>query len=101
MEDFREIILNTVLSSKITNYNDVYRSGLRKRNMCYFFDGTFCKIKMEENIVNTWKSNNKTRPHPVLCYICPYFSIRENDGISNSSLFDIYSYYIKLKESIE
>ncbi|AWR96526.1 hypothetical protein DFR86_02490 [Acidianus sulfidivorans JP7] len=101
MENFREIIIDSILSKKIDNFNDIQEQGIKKRNTCVYYDGNFCQIFFEEKIVSIWTTKGKIKPHPVLCYLCPYFSIRYNDSISKSSLLDIYLYYVKMKDSIE
>lgn len=102
MENFRELLINSILDKKLKNFDDIQKEGIKKRKMCVYFDGNYCKIYFEEKIVSSWTSDgNKIRPHPVLCYICPYFSIGYNDKIAKSSLFDIYLYYIKMRESVE
>lgn len=102
MENFRELIIDAVLSKRIENFEEMVIEGVRKRNICSHFNGKVCRIKFEESIVSSWLSQEGVTPHPVLCYICPYFSIREErKEIIKASLFDIYAYYTKLKESVE
>ncbi|ARM75006.1 hypothetical protein [Acidianus manzaensis] len=101
MENFRELIIDSILSKKFSNFNEIENDGIKKRNSCIYYDGNFCKIFFEEKIISSWTSKGKIKPHPILCYICPYFSIRYNDIAPKSSLIDIYLYYIKMKDSIE
>ncbi len=101
MENFRELIIDAVLSKRIRNFKDVENEGTRKRNICSYFNGKICRIKFEESVVSSWLSQEGITPHPVLCYICPYFSIKQEDESIKSNLFEIYAYYAKLKENIE
>ncbi|MCY0883624.1 MAG: hypothetical protein OWQ50_07610 [Acidianus infernus] len=101
MENFRELIIDAVLSKRIKNFKDIESEGIRKRNICSHFNGKICRIKFEESVVSSWLSQEGITPHPVLCYICPYFSLKEEEESTRSSLFDIYAYYAKLKESVE
>jgi hypothetical protein len=101
MENFRELIIDAVLSKRIKNFKDIESEGTRKRNICSYFNGKICRIKFEESVVSSWLSQEGITPHPVLCYICPYFSLKEEEENIKSSLFDIYAYYAKLKESVE
>lgn len=102
MEEFRDLLISTILHNKLKNFDLLQNEGIKKRKMCIYFDGNYCKISFEEKIVSTWTSiDNKIRPHPILCYICPYFSVGEDDKITKSSLIDIYLYYIKMRERLE
>lgn len=102
MENFRQLIVDAILRKRLKNYENAEKEGLRKRKICGYFDGNYCRIYFEEKIVSVWTSiEHKIKPHPVLCYICPYFSVSQEDNISRSSLLDIYSYYIKMRDRIE
>ncbi|MBW9140766.1 MAG: hypothetical protein K1T65_03560 [Candidatus Aramenus sp.] len=101
MEEFRQKILDVYLSSKIKNFSEAYNEGLNKKNSCAYFDGRFCKrITIKEEVLAIWRSEDKISPHPILCYLCPYFSLRDEGIHSNIDLFEILSYYEKIRSNI-
>ncbi|AWR93440.1 hypothetical protein [Acidianus brierleyi] len=101
MEEFRLKILDVFLSSKIKNYEQIEYEGKSRKDSCAYFTNGFCsRINIKENIVTIWRSENKINPHPVLCFICPFFSIRNENLYSITDLLEIYSYYEKIKNNI-
>ncbi|BFH72510.1 hypothetical protein SJAV_04540 [Sulfurisphaera javensis] len=103
MEKFREILIDITLSSHIPNYRDLLFEGKKKRDLCAYYDGNYCKkFKVTNtNVPANWISNNRMNPHPIICYICPYFSIRFEEKEIVLDLFDILLYYEELRETIE
>jgi len=103
MEKFREILIDIALSKAIPNYQDLFYEGKKKRDLCAYFDGKYCnKFKVTNgNVPANWISNNKMNPHPIMCFLCPYFSIRYEDKQIVLDLFDILLYYEELRETIE
>lgn len=103
MEKFREILVDITLSSHLPCYRDIFFEGKKKRDLCAYFDGNYCnKFKItNNNIPANWISNNKMNPHPIVCYICPYFSIRYEDKTIALDFFDILLYYEELRETVE
>lgn len=102
MEKFREILIDIALSKKFQNYQDLIYEGKKKRDLCAYFDGKYCKkyiIKGEVPAI--WISNNKMNPHPLICFACPYFSMKEDNKQVVFDLFDILLYYEELRETIE
>ena len=104
MERFREILIDIALSKTIPNYQDLLDEGKKRRDICAYFDGKYCnKFKVSRgNVPASWISNNKMVPHPIMCFVCPYFSLRYYEGKQiELDLFDILLYYEELKETIE
>ena len=104
MEQFREILINIALSKTIPNYQDLLDEGKKKRDICAYFDGKYCnKFKVaNSNVPANWISDNQMSPHPIMCFICPYFSIRYyEDKQVVLDLLEILLYYEELRETIE
>jgi len=103
MEKFREILIDIALSKAIPNYHDLIYEGKRKRDLCVYFDGKYCnKFKVtSSNVPASWVSDNKMSPHPIMCFICPYFSIKYEGKQVVLDLLDILLYYEELRETIE
>jgi hypothetical protein len=104
-EKIRELSISILLSSRIKDYDKIEEEGGKKRNNCAFFNGKNCeriRVSHKERILVSWYSDNTFLPHPILCYICPYYSSRrENYSKINLDLFELYSYYYTLKEKLE
>ncbi len=101
MDEFRQKILDVYLSSRIRNFNEAYNEGSNKKNSCAYYDGKFCKrVTIKEEVLAIWRSGDRINPHPILCYLCPYFSIRGEELHSNIDLFEILSYYEKIRNNI-
>lgn len=102
MQNFRELTIDIALSHKIRNYDEILYEGTRKRNSCVFFSPGYCKkFSPRSKILASWISNGKIIPHPVFCYLCPYYSLRDDEKTVTVDLFDIYMMYRNLKVQIE
>ncbi|WP_338603869.1 hypothetical protein V6M85_05215 [Sulfolobus tengchongensis] len=102
MQNFRELSIDIVLSHKIRNYDQIVAEGTRKRDSCAFFIYGYCKkFSSKSKILASWISNGKIVPHPVFCYLCPYYSLRDDEKTITVDLFDIYLTYKNLKTQIE
>ena len=104
MEKFREIITDLTLSKEIQNYEEILEEGRKKRDSCaYFVDGVCTRfIIKEDSILLEWvNERHEGVPHPLLCYICPYYSIKKDDKRDVLDLFDIYLYYENERDRIE
>ncbi|MCY0860433.1 MAG: hypothetical protein OWQ54_08400 [Sulfolobaceae archaeon] len=101
-QSFREITLNALLSKKLQNFDKIISIGERKKRNCIFYNGNFCvKFRVGNNAPASWVSNSKMDPHPVFCYVCPYFSSRDDEGEVVLDLLDIYLYYKEIEKNIE
>ncbi|MBP1357536.1 MAG: hypothetical protein JZD40_03495 [Sulfolobus sp.] len=101
-QSFREITLNALLSKRLQNFDKIVNIGERKKRNCIFYNGNFCtKFKVKENAPASWVSNSKMDPHPVFCYVCPYFSSRDDEGEVELDLLDIYLYYKEIEKNID
>ncbi|BCU69234.1 hypothetical protein [Stygiolobus caldivivus] len=104
MEKFRELIVDLALSKEINNYEEILEEGRKKRDSCvYLIDNTCSRyiIKKDSILVEWIDKNHRATPHPLLCYICPYYSIREEDKRDVLDIFDLYLYYENEKEAVE
>ncbi|MEM0131011.1 MAG: hypothetical protein QXN74_02685 [Saccharolobus sp.] len=102
MQNFRELTIDIVLSRRIKDYDEIYYEGMRRRNSCIYFNSQYCKkFSSKSKILASWESNGKIIPHPIFCYICPYYSLRDDGQSVTSDLFDIYLMYKNLKDQIE
>ncbi|BBL46780.1 hypothetical protein [Metallosphaera sedula] len=101
MDDFRGLIIDIYLSSKIPNYERTVRDGEIKRNRCNQFDGKYCKlIKTKDWVLQVWSVGDNVSPHPILCYLCPYYG-SNIEGSVNTSLLQLLREYISIKNGIE
>ncbi|AAY79479.1 hypothetical protein [Sulfolobus acidocaldarius] len=103
MERFRELLIDLSVSPKIQNYEQIIQEGNRKKYSCgNFYEGKCRKYLVNSEAPALWISNNEMDPHPILCYICPYFSLRQDDSRRVAfDLFEILLYYESLGEQIE
>ena len=104
MEKFRELLIDITLSSRFHNYQDIIDEGRKKRDTCAYFDGERCKkfIVKDKKIPTSWITDDEMSPHPLICYICPKYSIKkEEEEKEVIDLFDFLLYYEKFKEEVE
>ncbi|QXJ31514.1 Uncharacterized protein J5U22_01076 [Saccharolobus shibatae] len=102
MQNFRELSIDIVLSHRIRDYDQIILEGSRKRDSCVFFTYGYCKkVSSKSKVLASWISNGKIVPHPLFCYLCPFYSLRDDDKTVTIDLFDIYLTYKNLKTQIE
>ncbi len=102
MQNFRELTIDIALSKRINGYERIYEDGLRRRNSCVYYNAEYCKkFSGKSKILASWKSNGKIVPHPAFCYLCPYYSIKDDGKIITADLLDIYIIYVNLKGQLE
>ncbi|BCS92929.1 hypothetical protein L3N51_01515 [Metallosphaera sp. J1] len=101
MDDFRGLIIDIYLSSKIPNYERTIKDGEIRRNRCNQFDGKYCRlVKTKDWILQAWSVGENISPHPILCYLCPYYG-SNIEGSVNTSLLQLLREYISIKNGIE
>jgi len=103
-ENVRELLISIALSSRIKKFDEIEFEGRRIRSTCAYFNGKYCeKFKLINNsLVASWVNNDNFTPHPILCFVCPYHSLKRVDNSRlNLDLLEFYSYYSSLKEKLE
>ncbi|MEM0374395.1 MAG: hypothetical protein QXV69_04155 [Sulfolobaceae archaeon] len=107
-ESARELIISAALSTRIKKFDEIELEGRRRRNNCAYFDGKSCckfKLPSKNTLLASWVYDNHFIPHPVLCFICPYYSIKKEGGNENNKvtldIIEFYSYYSSIKDKLE
>ena len=104
MEKFRELIADMVFSREISNYEDKIEEGRKKRDSCIYFMNGVCSryvIKKDSILLEWIGKDRRATPHPLLCYICPYYSLKAEERKDILDIIELYVYYENEKELVE
>ncbi|QKR00427.1 hypothetical protein GWK48_08620 [Metallosphaera tengchongensis] len=101
MESFRSVIIDVFLSSRVSDSGRIIQEGVEKRNRCNHYDGKYCNlIRTRDWILSSWVAEGKIKPHPILCFLCPYYGLNLEEKVE-ISLLQLLRDYISLRNSIE
>ncbi|MEL9969925.1 MAG: hypothetical protein QXR57_04325 [Metallosphaera sp.] len=101
MENFRSLIIDIYLSSRLPNFQGVLQEGVNKRSKCSYYDGKFCNVvKTKDPVLISWEVSDRIVPHPIMCYLCPYYSSGAESKVI-TSLLQLLRDYVSMRNGIE
>ncbi len=102
MEDFTKLSIDIAFSSRLKNYDKLVTEGDRKMKSCIFYDDRTCiKFRANSRILTVWKKDNKLTPHPLFCYLCPFYAFRDDGERITFSMYDLYLFYVELRSRLD
>lgn len=101
MDPFRSLIIDVFLSSKIHNYANVQEEGASRLRKCNHFNGKTCNLVFTKDpLLCSWREGDSVTPHPVLCYLCPFYATNREGRIS-LTLLELLAYYTTMKKNLD
>jgi hypothetical protein len=101
MDGFRAIIIDVFLSSRVSDYSKIQEEGSVRMRKCNHFNGKSCNLVLtEDSLLCSWREGESVSPHPVLCYLCPFYSTNR-EGKTKVGLLELLGYYTTIKRNLE
>ncbi|BCU67665.1 hypothetical protein HS7_11020 [Sulfolobales archaeon HS-7] len=102
MDNFKELIISSALSTMIQDYPQIEKEGKDKKESCRYYYRDYCVLfRVRGDTVSVWTSGERMDPHPVVCYVCPYYYSHDEEKVIDFSLSELYIYYYNQEKSIE